>query len=201
MLHITIVWKYHPLLNICRWGPSCVLLCSHLNTIIVNIIFCVSIWLPRSFIHSFIHSCHYLWILFHQGRCRWNVMTKCFYWELLISHLSPEWGCSIDWPGAIDASSLRIQTLSNEHGSDGSCDHVSLKKKEKKMELLPGLFWWQSGRGGRMRWGHRPPHSYHHSDDGMMEWTGVDETPFICSVWSFRTFSPKVTYSDSYIFL
>ena len=54
MLHITIVWKYHPLLNICRWGPSCVLLCSHLNTIIVNIIFCVSIWLPHSFIHSFL---------------------------------------------------------------------------------------------------------------------------------------------------
>ena len=54
MLHITITnVEISPTLvfNMCWWGWSCIWICSHHITIVINIVFCISLWLPL--IHSF----------------------------------------------------------------------------------------------------------------------------------------------------
>ena len=177
MLHITITnVEISPTLvfNMCWWGWSCIWICSHHITIVINIVFCISLWLPL--IHSFMS----LPPIFIPSR---QMSEECYDKVFLLRTIdfSP-----LPWMGVFHWLARCDRCLISAYSDILKWAWISRVMwscviKNKKMELLPGLFWWQSGRG-RSPWGHRPSHSYHPSDDGMMEWICVDETLFICSV-------------------
>lgn len=62
----------------------------------------------------FVHFMPFPSLLFNSCSCLMNVMTKCSYRTLLITHISSVKAQRIDCAGGIDVSSLCIQTSSNE---------------------------------------------------------------------------------------